>query len=168
MSYIKKNLKRIWGRLFETFIISCGCLLILSTLFAPFARSTSDMEILRLFYKDEDLVYTPTRSAKSIIKVAENVTVITAEKIEKLKAHTLSDVLNGITGIQIYKTGGPGSAADITIQGSQTHHVLLMIDGMRVNTLLNNFAFTGMIPAQNIERIEIIKGPASSSWGSAL
>ncbi|MGA1824296.1 MAG: TonB-dependent receptor plug domain-containing protein [bacterium] len=168
MPYSKKKRKSMWSRLCELFIILCGCLLIISILFEPPAWSTGDMETLRLFYKDEELVYTPSRSAKSIIQVAENVTVITAEKIEKLKAHTLGDVLNTITGIQIYKTGGHGSADDMAIQGSQTHHVLLMIDGMRVNTLLNNYAFTGIMPVQNIERIEIIKGPASSSWGSAL
>ncbi|MGA1824297.1 MAG: TonB-dependent receptor plug domain-containing protein [bacterium] len=126
------------------------------------------METLRLFYKDEEIVYAPTRSAKSITQIGENVTVITAQEIEKLKAHTLSDILYRIPGLQLYRSGGPGSPADLTIQGSQTHHVLLMIDGMKVNSLVENFAFSGLFPIQNIERIEIIKGPASSSWGSAL
>ena len=126
------------------------------------------MDVLRMFYKDEDLVVTATRSVKSITQIAENMTIITAEEIEEMNAHTVTDVLNHITGIQIDPRGGLGSPASVSIQGSDFRHVLVMIDGIRLNNLSDFYSDIGAIPVQNIKRIEIIKGPASSVWGSSL
>ena len=131
-------------------------------------KSSREMDILRLYYKEEDLVITPTRHQKDILQVAENIAVITAEEIEMINAHTLTDVLNNIPGIKIEIKGGPVSASSAYIQGSDLFHVLVMIDGVAMNNLSDNAVDIGAIPIQNIERIEIIKGPASSSWGSSL
>jgi vitamin B12 transporter len=125
------------------------------------------MDILRMIYKDQDLV-TPTRSPKPISQVAENITVIDADDIEAINAHTLSDVLLHVTGLQIDITGGPGSITNGRIQGSDRRHVRLMVDGVSLNNLSDNFADMGAFPVQQIERIEIIKGAASSAWGSSL
>ena len=65
------------------------------------------MDILQMIYKDKDLV-TPTRSPKPISQVAENITVIDAEEIEAINAHTLTDVLWHVTGVQMDIQGGPG------------------------------------------------------------
>ena len=113
-------------------------------------------------------VVTATRSSKPLSQVAENVTVITAEDIKLSGAHTLVDVLNNITGVQVFATGGPGSVASVLLQGSDAMHVTVAIDGVIINDLADNTADIAAIPVQNIERIEIIKGPASSTWGSAL
>ena len=125
------------------------------------------MDILQMIYKDKDLV-TPTRSPKPISQVAENITVIDAEEIEAINAHTLTDILNYIPGVQLEIRGGPGSITFAHIQGSDFRHVLVMIDGVALNNLSDNFADIGSIPVQQIERVEIVKGPASSSWGSSL
>jgi vitamin B12 transporter len=126
------------------------------------------MKILKMFYKEDELVVTPTRYPKPISQVAENMTVITYKEIEEMNAHTLTDVLNTIPGIQMDIRGGPGSATTARIQGSEFRHVLVMIDGVTVNNLSDSYADISAIPVQIIERIEIIKGPASSSWGSSL
>ncbi|MGA1841166.1 MAG: TonB-dependent receptor plug domain-containing protein [bacterium] len=114
------------------------------------------------------VVVTPTRHPKDISQSAENITVITSEDLEMINAHTLTDALTNITGVQINILSGPGSITNGHIQGSELRHVLVMIDGIAVNNLSNNVADFGAIPIQNIERVEIIKGPASSSWGSSL
>jgi vitamin B12 transporter len=132
------------------------------------AQSKEEMETLSMFYKEEQLVVTPSRSPKLTSKVAENVSVVTSEEIQAMNAHTLADVLNTVNGVQVQTTGGPGTLAQARIQGSEERHVLVMMDGIELNNLSNNVADIGAIPVQQIERIEIIKGPASSSWGSSL
>ncbi len=122
-----------------------------------------------MYFKEEELVVeSPTRSPKPVSQTAENITVITASDIELMNAHTLAEVLNTITGVQVWMHGGPGTMAAGYIQGSETRHVTIIIDGVVLNNIGDNAVDSGMIPVQNIEKIEIIKGPASSAWGSAL
>jgi len=152
----------------KSFLFLCSILTILYFCPQAFAQSEEEMKILKMFYKEDELVVTPTRYPKPISQVAENMTVITYKEIEAMNAHTLTDVLNTIPGIQMDIRGGPGSGANVRIQGSEFMHVRVIIDGVTVNNLSDSFADVSAIPVQNIERIEIIKGPASSSWGSSL
>jgi vitamin B12 transporter len=147
----------------------CACLFTatLCTAAPVFAQSEEEMDILQMIYKDKDLV-TPTRSPKPISQVAENITVIDAEEIEAINAHTLADVLFHVTGVQTDIQGGPGSTTNVLIQGSDPRHVRVMVDGVSLNNITSNIADIGSFPVQQIERIEIIKGPASSAWGSSL
>ena len=147
----------------------CACLFtaILCPAASVFAQSEEEMDILQMIYKDKDLV-TPTRSPKPVSQVAENITVIDAEEIEAINAHTLTDVLFHVTGVQMDILGGPGAVSNPHIQGSDQRHVRVMVDGVTLNNLADNFADIGSFPVQQIERIEIIKGPASSAWGSSL
>lgn len=132
------------------------------------AQTEDDMKVLEMFYEEKDLVVTASRDPKPISQVAENVTIITAREIEAINAHTLAEVLNMVTGVQIDLRGGPGTQAFPAIQGSDPIHALVMIDGVSQNYLVNSAADVGAMPVQQIERIEIIKGPASSAWGSSL
>lgn len=146
-------------------------LFMLSLPFSPtaFAASEEELATLRMYYKEEDIaVVSATRFPKLKSQTAENITVITAKEIEEMNAHTLKDVLFNIPGIQVDFDTGVGSADFAYIQGSNYNHVLTVIDGVSLNNLSDNVSEIGAIPVQNIERIEIIKGPASSSWGSSL
>lgn len=143
--------------------------LFLLTLCRPaIAQPEREMTTLKMFYEDDDIVVTPTRYPKSISRVAENMTVITAEDIKAINAHTLADVLYYVPGVSEHINGGPGSAANFFVQGSNTRHILLLIDGVPQNNLSDSFPDVGAVPVQFVERVEIIKGPASSSWGSSL
>ncbi len=134
-----------------------------------YAQIEEEKKFLLMYFKEEELeVISATRSLKSITRVAENVTVITAEDIELMNAHTLTDVLNTITGVQLDIRGGLGSMTSPTIQGSFLNHVVVFIDGISITSLSDNSTDLGVFPVQMIERIEIIKGPASSAWGSSL
>lgn len=139
-----------------------------SPLYAQPDEPEEELKVLQMFYKEKDLVETATRYPKPIAQVAENITVVTAAEIEAINAHTLTDILNYIPGVQVDSRGGPGSTSVTYIQGSEFRHVLMMIDGVTLNNLSDNVADFGSIPVQEIERVEIIKGPASSSWGSSL
>ncbi len=134
-----------------------------------YAQSEEERNFLLMYFKEEELeVLSATRSLKSSTRVAENVTVITAEEIELMNAHTVADVLNTVNGVQVFMQGGPGTVATPFIQGSDFKHVTVFIDGVVLNNLSDSVAEIAAIPVQIIEKLEIIKGPASSAWGSSL
>jgi vitamin B12 transporter len=108
------------------------------------------------------------RLPRQLSRTAENTTVITAAEIEVLNAHTLIDILATIPGIQLENQIGSANAGYTRIQGSNFSHVLVLLDGIPYNNLGDNFSDIGQIPARIIERVEIVKGAASSAWGQAL
>ncbi len=118
------------------------------------------------------LIDEPTISTFSIPRpnsqIAENVTVLTADDISRLNAHTLSDVLQTVPGIQLDYLRTPGTFSFFNIQGALNSTVLVLIDGIRQNDYDQNIALPGLIPVQQIDRIEIIKGASSTAWGTAL
>lgn len=125
-------------------------------------------ETLGLFSGWPDETVTVGRAPKPASRTAENVTVVTSAEIEALNPHTLADILQTIPGIQLANPGSPGSTTSVFVQGSQYNHVLILIDDVPFNNLSDNYADVALIPAHIIERLEIIKGAASSSWGQAL
>lgn len=137
---------------------------------AAASASEETIKDLLLFWEEKDLyVQTATRHEKPISQVAENITVISAKDIEEMNAHTVSEVLNRVTGVFVdFNNQDFGSTALLHIQGSEDRHVLVMMDGVAWNFLGGGNAETNTIPVRIIDRIEIIKGPASSAWGSSL
>ncbi|HEX2769409.1 MAG TPA: TonB-dependent receptor, partial [Geobacteraceae bacterium] len=150
-------------------LIFAPALLFLASLHSPaLAASDEDLQTLGMFYEPNDLVVSATRNPKPLSQAAENITIITAKEIEMMGAHTLVDVLANVPGIQVNDRGGPGNFDDFYIQGEKNFHILVMLDGVTLNQLADQFIDPIGIPLQIVERIEIVKGPGSSSWGSAL
>lgn len=116
----------------------------------------------------QETTISASRIPKPLSQTAENVTVITSREIELLNAHTLADILDSIPGIQMQHNGGPGILAYPYIQSANPFFSQIFVDGVSINNLSNNFADTFSIPAQIIERVEVVKGSASSAWGSAI
>jgi vitamin B12 transporter len=152
---------------FKTYLLSTSLMLLFFS-GTCWAQSEEEMQLLRMFYKDKDLVVSSTRTEKSISQVADNITVITAEEIENMNAHTVADVLNRVPGVSVGSNQDFVTASLITIQGSEYRHVLVLVDDIPWNSIAGANAETSSIPVSSIERIEIIKGPASSAWGSSL
>ncbi len=146
------------------------CLVLASDFFLPTcsAQSEEEMQVLRMFYKGEDLVITPTRHPKHVSQVHENITIITSSDIEEMNAHTVAEVLNHVPGLFISFNQDFGATSLISIQGSEPRHVLVLVDDVPWNLMSEGSAQTGSIPVGIIDHIEIIKGPASSAWGSSL
>jgi vitamin B12 transporter len=114
-------------------------------------------------------VVSATRGVKSISKVAENMVVIRAADIELMSAHTLADVVNTVNSmLTVTGKSSPGNVNTVFIQGGDNRHTAVFMDGIPLNNLSNFSAEIGSIPVQQIKKIEIIKGPASSVWGSSL
>ncbi len=141
----------------------------LSTINAS-AISDAEKTFLSMYFQDDELVVlSATRSLKSITRVAENVEVVTHDDIELMNAHTVAEVLSTINGIQIAFAGAsPGSYGAPQIQGSRADQAVVLVDGVNINDISGGFPAIDFIPVQIIEKIEVIKGPASSVWGSSL
>ncbi len=132
------------------------------------ARGDDDLTSLELFNGAEGELVSATRSPRPASQTAENITVVTGDEIAALNAHTLPDILYAVTGIQLETNRTPGTSTNIEIQGSDFDHVLVLVDNVPINNLSDNFPDLSSIPARIIDRIEIVKGAASSSWGSSL
>gem|GEM_PF-1483344 len=136
---------------------------------AFFAGAAFAAELDSLGFGDEDAVdsVSVARIPRPISQVAENVTVVTADDILRLNAHTLADVLQTVPGIQLDYQRTPGTFSFFNIQGAISSTVLVLIDGVRQSDFFSNLESPGLIPVQMIDRIEITKGPGSSVYGSA-
>ena len=140
------------------------------TILSEFKASEHLVDDLLLFYDYEDLlVETATRRPTKIQYVAENISVITAEDIAAMNAHSVGEILQTVSGIFFGSYGHEiNGMGPVEIQGSEYWHVLVLLDGVRMTDIEFQWPETQGIPVQIIDRIEIIKGPASSAWGSAL
>ncbi|MCK4590129.1 MAG: TonB-dependent receptor, partial [Candidatus Latescibacteria bacterium] len=119
-------------------------------------------------YRVEPIVVTASRKEQPADQVPQNVTVLTKDEIESLPAHNLAEALNYVPGLAVQINGGPGNIAYPMIQGAEYRHTLVLIDGIPINTQTEGWADISQIPLEEIERIEVQKGPGSSVWGSSL
>ncbi len=101
-------------------------------------------------------------------RIAENTIIVTEEKIGSLPAHNVADVLQYIPGLNIDTGTGFGHPATYSLHSAQPRHVRVMIDGIDFNNQVSGQSALAEIPIENVKQIEIIKGPVSSKWGSAL
>jgi len=96
-----------------------------------------------------------------------SITVITAAQLAASKAMYLSEVLRHVPGFAVNQSGGPGTQTQIRIRGSEANHVLVLLDGVRVNDPTANDEFLANYALlNNVERIEVIRGPQSAIWGT--
>lgn len=109
---------------------------------------------------------TANRRAQSNNTTLAAVTIITRAEIEKYQAHTIPEVLRRVPGINISNNGGIGKQTSVFMRGTNSGHVLVLIDGIRHGSAtLGSTAFQH-IPLDQVERIEVVKGPRSSLYGS--
>jgi vitamin B12 transporter len=134
--------------------------------FSPFAAAAEQADDDR--YRLGEIVVTATRQEVPKQDVAANITVIDRAAIERMPAATVGEVLQYIPGVSVQFAGGPGAMATARIQGSETRHVAVYVDGVPHNMLANPLTDLTTLPVDSIERIEVYKGAASSAWGSSL
>ena len=116
-----------------------------------------------------EVVVTATRTETTLGKVGgSSVTVITAEDIEAKKYSTVKEILRGALSIDLGSEGGPGSKTAVWMRGADTKNTLLLLDGMMLNDSAdpNRGADLANITVDNIDRIEIVRGPLSALYGS--
>jgi vitamin B12 transporter len=115
-----------------------------------------------------DTVVTATRIPTPEERVPAAVTVLTRQDIEERGYQTLAEALQTVPGLRLVQTGGPGQQASAFVRGSASRQVLVLLDGVPVNDPSEpNGAFNfGNELLGDIERIEVVRGPFSSLYGS--
>lgn len=112
------------------------------------------------------LTITATKTERVVSDVPTAMTVITAEEIDQKKASNVADLLRDVPSVTVVNSGGLGKATSVMLRGSSAGQVLIMIDGVQVNSpTLGDFNLASLSTA-NIEKIEILRGPQSSLYGS--
>ena len=114
----------------------------------------------------KETVVTATRSQSKADTLISDVTVITRDDIERGTGRTLSEVLARVSGVQMAANGGLGKISSVFVRGTESRHVLLLVDGVRYGSATTGQANFDTIPLEAIERIEVLKGPASALYGS--
>jgi vitamin B12 transporter len=115
----------------------------------------------------DEVVVTATRTKTSTDQVGSSITVITAEQIEAKQATKVEDVLRDVPGVSVTRQGGLGSTSQVRTRGTEPNHTLVLLDGQRINyqDTIYNFDFD-WLQTDDIERIEVLRGPAAGQWGS--
>ncbi len=99
-------------------------------------------------------------------KVGSSVTVITGKELERQKVNHLVDALRGIPGVHVNQTGGRAGLTNIRLRGSESNHTLVIIDGVEANASTDGSFDFSDLTADNVERVEVIRGPQSGIYGS--
>ncbi len=118
--------------------------------------------------KLNEVVVTATKTEQDIEDVTQSVTVITADEIRKSGATTATEIIERATGVEVNDLGPNGSEIGISIRGSSSTEVLVLLDGIRLNSAgVGGFDMSDIpVPLENIDRIEIVRGPASALYGA--
>jgi vitamin B12 transporter len=115
----------------------------------------------------EELVVSATRIATPIDQIGSSLTVITADEIQQLQRRTLPELLQTIPGLSVVQTGGPGGKTSVFTRGSDSNHTKVLIDGVDANDPSQDGVFDfGQVLTSDIERVEVLRGPQSSLYGS--
>ncbi|WP_346665360.1 TonB-dependent receptor [uncultured Mailhella sp.] len=137
---------------FSTVLLACALLP------APLALAEETV-------KAGDVYVTATRVEKELQQVPMSVTVMTAEDVRRSGARTVGELLEDVPGVQVQNDGSQGLKR-ISIRGEDAFRTLVLIDGQKISEHKSMSGSPMLIDASRIERIEVIKGPASVLYGS--
>lgn len=117
---------------------------------------------------DQDpIVVTASRAEESVETAPASVTLIDAERIERIGAPLVTDLLRLVPSVAVARSGPAGSLTDVRIRGAESNHSLLFVEGIRANDpAAGNIPRFELLGADLASRIEVVRGPQSALWGS--
>lgn len=115
----------------------------------------------------DEVVVTATRSPVALKDTLASTTVITEEDIERTQARNLYQVLKTVPGVNVRRRGGRSANSSVSLRGMGASGSLVLIDGIRIESGTSGDVDIQQIPVDQIERIEIVRGPKSSLYGSS-
>lgn len=114
----------------------------------------------------DEVVVTATRTARTADASLAAVTVLTRKDIERSQAQSLVEVLEGLAGVALSNNGGAGKATSVFLRGMASNHVVVLVDGVKIGSATLGSVALQDLPLALIDRIELVRGPASSLYGS--
>ncbi|MGX5218778.1 TonB-dependent vitamin B12 receptor [Pseudomonas segetis] len=114
----------------------------------------------------EDSVVTATRTAQTAEQSLSAITVFDRADIEQSQVNSVPELLRKVPGVSLANNGGPGKSTSLFMRGTESDHVLVMIDGVKIGSVSSGGAALQDLPLELIERIEVVRGPRSSLYGS--
>jgi vitamin B12 transporter len=115
--------------------------------------------------KTSDVFVTATRTPIAKNNVISDITIISEQDIRRAGSSSLPELLQRQPGIEIANLGGSGKVSTIGIRGTSSTHSIILVDGIRLSAATTGFTAIEHIPLSQIEKIEIVRGPASSLYG---
>ncbi|MEK9720133.1 MAG: TonB-dependent receptor [Quisquiliibacterium sp.] len=113
-----------------------------------------------------EVVVTATRDERVIERTLSDVTVIDAEQIRRSGSASLPELLQAFGGIEISQNGLNGATSGIFVRGTKTSQTVVLLDGVRLENPTSGTANLEFLPLSSIDRVEIVRGPLSSLYGS--
>ena len=113
-----------------------------------------------------EVIVTANRAAQTVDDSLASVTVITREEIDKSQALNLFDILRGVPGLNVTSNGGLGQITSLFMRGTESDHILVLVNGIKIGSATTGTTAFEHLPVSQIERIEIVRGPRSSLYGS--
>jgi vitamin B12 transporter len=138
------------------------CLLLFVILFQNFSRAGEPPPPETL----PPMVVTATRTEVPINQLTTSVTVITAEDIRERQAELVLEVLRDVAGVNVVQTGSMGTATSVFIRGSAPNQVLVLVDGVEINSTTTGAYDFANLTTESIERIEVLRGAGGTLYGS--
>lgn len=138
---------------------------IIASLVSAYAASLTFAASAEESFNLKEVVVTASRVPQTIDSVIADVSVIDQEQIQRGGQSTLVELLQTQPGIEINSNGGPGTTSGIYMRGTNSGHVVVLIDGMRVSSATAGTTTFENLPIAQIEKIEILRGPATSLYG---
>lgn len=114
----------------------------------------------------DEVVVTASRMPQAQADVLGDVTVIDSETLRRAGQDSLAEILARYHGIEFSTNGGPQTVTGVNIRGAGSSHTLVLLDGVPLNTATSSLASVQALPVAAIERVEILRGAASSLYGS--
>ncbi|MFH0882492.1 MAG: TonB-dependent receptor [bacterium] len=120
----------------------------------------------RTVLRTDEVTITATRGSSLITEVPASVDVLNTEMIERDNPPNLAEVLDNVQGVYVRDYGGLGGMKTISLRGSNSEQVLVLLDGQRLNNPQNGQVDFSSISTEGIERIEVVRGGNSALYGA--
>lgn len=112
------------------------------------------------------MVVTATRTEVPLNQLTTSLTVITSEEIRERQSELVSEVLRDVAGVNVVQTGSMGTDTSVFIRGSASNQVLVLIDGVEINSTTTGAYDFANLMTENVERIEVLRGAGGTLYGS--
>jgi vitamin B12 transporter len=120
-------------------------------------------------YQAETIVISASRSALNVKQTGKTLSVLSGDELRAKQSMTVADALREVPGLSVFRTGGLGTTTSVFVRGGLNKNLLVLIDGVPVNDPSNSDgAFDwANLSLLDVDRIEVVRGPASTRFGSA-